>query len=106
MVVALQLILAGLLVTTPLPLPVSLTVSVWLGPKVAETPARELMVTVQAPLPLHAPPHPAKLAPTAAVGVSVTGVPAAKLAAQVVPQLIPAGALDTEPGPVSTTVSG
>jgi len=44
-------------------------------------------------------PHPANTEPDAAVAVSVTVVPLAKVAAQVVPHEIPAGALATAPAP-------
>jgi hypothetical protein len=56
-------------------------------------------------VPEHAPVHPAKAEPAAGVGVRVTTEPLAKLAAQVVPQLIPAGTLTTEPVPAPDVVT-
>lgn len=47
---------------------------------------------------LHAPLQLVKARPGSGVAVSVTTVPAAKLAAQVLPQLMPAGELVTVPG--------
>jgi hypothetical protein len=60
------------------------------------------MVTAHAPVPLHAPLHPANVEPTAGVAVRITGVPAAYVAEHVAPQLIPAGLLVTVPSPVPT----
>src|SRR5688572_7570825 len=42
----------------------------------------EVMVTMQAPVPPHAPPQPAKVEPPAGVGVSVTTVPSGKVSGQ------------------------
>lgn len=70
--------------------------------KVAITKRWALIVTVQVPLPEHAPPQPAKVEVEAGVAVSVTGVPSTKTCAQVGPQLIPAGAERIEPEPVPT----
>jgi len=55
---------------------------------------------VHAPVPVQGPDHPAKDVPELGVAVSVTDVPLGKLAAQVVPQLIPVGLLTTVPMPV------
>jgi len=68
---------------------------------VAATEVAAVRFTVHAPVPLHPPDHPEKVAPEEGVAVSVTAVPVAKLAAQVCPQLIPAGLLVTVPGPVT-----
>src|SRR5437667_6387822 len=58
-------------------------------------------VTVQAPVPEQPPPlQPLKVEPAAGAAVRVTAVPLAKLAAQVAPQVIPAGELVTVPLPV------
>ena len=75
---------------------------------VAPTVAAAFMVTLQVDVPLQAPVQPAKVELAAGVGVSVTAVPAAKLAMHVVPQLMPAGVLVTLPVPVpeAVTVSG
>jgi hypothetical protein len=63
------------------------------------------MVTLQVDVPLQAPVQPAKVELAAGVGVSVTAVPAAKLAAHVVPQLMPAGVLAMLPVPVPEGVT-
>jgi hypothetical protein len=65
----------------------------------------EFIVTLHAPVPVHAPLQPANVEPAAAVGVSVTIVPVGKLAEQVVGQLIPEGELDTVPLPVPASVT-
>jgi hypothetical protein len=58
------------------------------------------MDTVQVgDVPPHAPLQPLKLEPLAGLAVRVTFVFAAKLAEQVLPQLIPAGLLVTVPEP-------
>ena len=69
--------------------------------KVAETAMALFIVTWQVPVPE----HPAQLQPAnveipLAEALSVTVVPAAKLAAQVAPQLMPAGDEVTVPPPV------
>lgn len=56
-------------------------------------------------VPLQTPPKPAKVKPVPADAESVTDVPAAKLAVQVVGQSIPAGLLVTVPVPVTATVT-
>ncbi len=66
-----------------------------------------LTVTVQVPVPLHAPDHPVKALPTAAVADSTTEVPDRNDDVHVAPQLMPAG-LDVtvpEPLPLFDTVS-
>ena len=65
-----QLIPAGMLVTTPVPVPARVTVRVsvvtdWLNEAVTELLA--LIVTLQAPVPLHAPDQPLKVEPVAGV---------------------------------------
>jgi hypothetical protein len=68
----------GLLVTVPLPVPASDTVSAnctGVVLNVAVTAMAELIVTEQVPVPEHAPLHPAKVDPLPATAVSVTGVP-------------------------------
>jgi hypothetical protein len=63
------------------------------------------MVTLQVPVPVHAPLQPAKVDPAAAVAVRVTTVPLLKFALQVPGQLMPAGLLLTEPVPVPAGVT-
>ena len=70
------------------------------GLKVAVTDSAAFIVTVQLPVPVQAPLHPAKLEPGAALAARVTPVPPAKLALQVPGQLMPAGVLATVPLPV------
>lgn len=99
-----QLIPSGELVTVPLPDPDNVTVRV--GPlvaavlNVAVTDVVADAMMLQVPVPEHPPPdHPANVEPDAGVAVSATAVPDAKLALHVCPQLIPAGALVTDPDP-------
>ena len=69
--------------------------------KVAVTVAAAESVTTHDPVPVHPPPlQPLKVEPAAGAAVSVTAVPLAKLAEQVTPQVMPAGALVTVPAPV------
>ena len=64
------------------------------------------IVTVQVLVPEQPPPlQPLKVEPAAGAAVSVTAVPLVKLAAQVAPQVIPAGALVTVPLPVPAAVT-
>src|SRR5207245_3580176 len=73
---------------------------------VAVTVVAALTVTVQAPGPEQPPPlQPLKVEPAAGAAVSVTAVPLVKLAAQVAPQLMPAGELVTVPLPVPAGVT-
>lgn len=98
-----QLIPAGALVTVPLPLPVLFTCKALVlggGLNVAVTVWLPFMTTLQGPVPLHAPPQPAKVDPPVAFAVKVTALPAVKFAVQVSAQLlIPAGELLTVPLP-------
>src|SRR5438093_415988 len=104
-----QEIPAGALVTVPVPAPVLLTVSEKLcSAKVAVTVVAAPSVTEQVPVPVQPPPlQPVKAEPAAGVAVSVTAVPLANVAEQVVPQAIPAGALVTVPlpAPLGLTVN-
>jgi hypothetical protein len=68
--------------------------------KVAVTLWFWLRVTLQLPVPLQAPLQPVKVEPLAGLALSATAVPAAKLALQADPQLIPLGLLVTVPLPV------
>jgi hypothetical protein len=108
-----QLMPAGLLVTVPLPDPARTTVIVLGAPplaKVAVALAVDPAGMVQvAAVPVHDPLHPVKVNPAFGAAVKVIG-PSAKLAVQVVPQLMPAGLLVTvpvpEPANVTVTVLG
>src|SRR5206468_11335966 len=88
---------AGTLVTVPLPAPLGITVSVWIGMKVAVTAVAPLSVTVHGPVPEQPPLQPVKAKPALGVAVSVTAVPLANVAEHVAPQAIPAGTLVTVP---------
>src|SRR5205814_8681337 len=69
--------------------------------KVAVTVVAAVTDTTHDPVPVHPPPlQPPKVDPAAGVAVSVTAVPLVKLAAQVAPHVMPAGALVTVPLPV------
>ena len=83
------------------------TFTVWLTLKVAIAVKLLFMVTVHVPMPVQAPLHPAKKAPVLALAVSLTTVPEAKEALQVLGQAIPAGLLVTVPVlvPARLTVS-
>lgn len=101
-----QLIPAGLLETLPLPLPERVTVKV-AAVKLNEalTDSLPLTVSVHEPVPLHAPDHPANAEFVPAVAVSMTSVPGLNAALQVVPQLIPTGALVIVPRPFPETLT-
>ena len=105
--VAPQVMPAGELVTVPLPVPALVMVRAKVGRlKVAVTLVAAEIVTVQVPVPVQPPPlQPLKIEPAAGVAVSVTAVPLVKLAAQVAPQVMPAGALVTVPLPVPAGVT-
>src|ERR1700756_1587803 len=75
------------------------------APKVAVTAVALLTVTVQVPVPLHAPDHPENVKPVAGAAVSVTVLPLLKLPLQVWPQLMPAGLLVTVPVPPPAKVT-
>ena len=62
-------------------------------------------MTLQAPVPLQAPPHPANVEPDAGAAVRVTAVPLLKFALHVLGQLIPLGLLVTFPLPVPARVT-
>jgi len=77
-----QLIPSGSLVTLPLPVPPRVTASTGNVLKAAVTETFLASVTLQTPMPLQAPDHPAKKELPAGAAVSVTWVPAVKLALQ------------------------
>ena len=74
-------------------------------PNVAVTLRAWVMLTVQVPVPVQAPVHPAKVEPVPAAAARVTLVPLEKLALHVLPQLIPLGAAVTVPVPVPLFVT-
>jgi hypothetical protein len=95
---------AGVLVTVPEP--DFVTVSAWvMTANVAVTVRAWLIVTVHAPVPVHAPVQPVNVLPVAAVPVSVTDVPELYVAVHVAPQLMPAGVLVTVPVPAPDRVT-
>ena len=98
----------GVLVTVPVPAPLLATVRVK-GPgfavKFALTDFAASMVTLQAPVPLQAPPQPANVEPESGVAVKFTTAPLSKFAEHVGPQAIPGGELATVPVPVPLFVS-
>jgi hypothetical protein len=97
---------AGLLVTVPVALPLSVTARVGVLEKAAETLVLAVIVKVQVLTPVHpAPLQPAKKEPTVGRAVNVICVPGAKTAVQVAPQLTPAGLLVTVPLPLTVTVT-
>jgi hypothetical protein len=104
-----QLMPAGALVTVPVPVPAFATVRVKLfalAAKLATTVVAAAIVSVQVAVPSHGPaPQPVKVEPVAGAAVKVIAVPLAKLAEQVAPQLMPAGALVTVPVPVPALVT-
>jgi hypothetical protein len=67
--------------------------------KVAVTVRAAVIVTVQLPVPVHAPLQPANVEPDAALARSVTCVPAVYVLVHVAPHEIPAGELVTVPVP-------
>jgi hypothetical protein len=73
--------------------------------KVAVTDCAALIDTVQLPVPVQAPLHPAKAEPVAAVSAKVTLVPPAKFALQVPGHLMPVGVLATVPDPLPAIVT-
>lgn len=80
-----QLIPAGAEVTTPPPVPALATVTGYVNR--AETLFAELIGTSHVPLvPVHAPVHPANVAPRSGAAVSVTTEPASSCAEQEAPQ--------------------
>jgi len=95
-------------VTEPEPEPDFATESVYVGVNPALTLRAALMVTTHDPVPEQpAPDQPVKRDPAAGVAVRVTTVASSKLAAQVTPQLTPAGLEVTvpDPAPVFDTLS-
>src|SRR5256885_87220 len=97
---------AGLESTVPAPEPASVTDSGYaIRVNVAVTALAAVIVTLHAPVPLHAPDQPANVDPVAALAVSNTTVPWVKLAEQVVPHEMPAGLDVTVPLPEPARVT-
>ncbi len=93
----------------PVPLPVLVTLSVYVavGAAVANMAVTLLaasIVTVQAPVPVHAPLQPVKVEPVAGTAVKVTVMLTPKGALQRVPQSIPAGVEVMFPAPLMDTL--
>ena len=107
--VVLQLAIpVGWLVTVPLPVPLLVTVKVFLPGrlKLAVIIWPVLMVTAQDPVPEQPPPfQPPKLEPVSAVAVSVIVVFSSKSKKQMEPQSMPAGKLVILPLPVLFTIN-
>jgi hypothetical protein len=101
-----QLMPAGLLVTVPLPIRLTVNVTgVEVAVNVAVIEVLTVILRIQLPVPLHPPPlQPANVDPDAGVAVSVTMVPAAYASEQSEEQLIPAGLLVTVPFPTRVIV--
>ena len=72
---------------------------------VAVTLRAAVIASVQPPVPEHPPLQPANVEPLAAVAPNVTEAPLAKLAVQVLPQLMPVGLEVTVPVPVPARVT-
>lgn len=87
--------------TVPVPVPARVTASEKVPEllNVAVTARAAVMDTVQVLVPVQAPLQPAKVEPLVAAAVSVTDAPLAKLALQVLPQLIPPVFEVTVPAP-------
>src|SRR3954452_21310792 len=92
---------AGELETVPDPLPDLATVSARVcSVNVAVTARAWSIVTVQPPVPVHAPLQPLKSEPVTGVGVRVTLAASSNEALQVAPHVNAAGELDTDPDPL------
>lgn len=92
---------AGALVTVPAPLPFTaierFDCGLGAGPKFATTFWSLFIDTIQPPVPEHAPPQPVKTKPAAGLTVIATFVPDTNEPEHVLPQLMPAGLLESFP---------
>mgnify|MGYP006928526708 CR=1 FL=1 len=98
----------GVLPTVPFPVPnthADKPRSDVTPPKFAVTFLEAAMFTVQLPVPVQSPLQPINVDPGSGVTVSVTLVPLTNDALQVLPQLMPAGALLAIPEPVPDLVT-
>jgi hypothetical protein len=101
-----QLSVVPVATTLPVPVPFLLALSVYFDRlKVARTLVHESIGTVQVPVPLQIPLHPANVESRLALGVSVTAAPLGKSLLQVLPQLIPEGEDVTLPVPLPSLVT-
>lgn len=101
-----QLIPAGLLVTTPVPVPAFATERLKVcKSKIAVTDFAASIVTTHVPAPVQAPLQPVKMEPAEAVAAKVTEAPALKRGGAGCPQLIPVGEEVTVPAPVPVFVT-
>jgi hypothetical protein len=104
-----QLIVPGLLLTVPLPVPARVTVSVYVVIKLNVAVQVMLPVIVKLTLGLAvlqpAPDHPAKVEPLAGVALRVTAVPPTYASLQSFPHAIPKGELLIVPLPDLATLS-
>jgi hypothetical protein len=93
--------------TRPLPLTVTAIDGTTgaVAEKFAVTVRGAFIVTVQRPVPLHAPLQPKKYWPAAGVAVSVALVPVRNWPLQIVPQAITEGELVTVPVPVPVRIT-
>ena len=90
----------------PVPVPALVVERVYvLRVNVAVTLRAAVMLTVQAPVPVQAPVHPANVEPVPAAAARLTLVPLEKLALHALPQLTPPGVEVTVPLPVPLLVS-
>ena len=64
-----------------------------------------VIITVQLPVPVHAPLQPAKVDPRRGAALSVTRVPPGYVPEQSDPQVIPAGSLMIEPAPLPASIT-
>src|SRR5258705_6583740 len=100
----------GVLVTVPVPVPLRETVSgncvTGVVVNAASTLAAAFKVTLQLPVPEHAPVQPVKVEPAVGVAVRGTHVSSLKIAPPLVPPFTPKRVLATVPAPVPLRVAG
>src|SRR5262245_17189097 len=90
---------AGALLTLPLPVPLLLTESATDASNTAVTTAAPLTVTVQGPVPAHAPPQPTQRELASGVALRDTTAPPGYVPEQLAPHVMPGGELSTRPFP-------
>src|SRR5262245_60504089 len=94
---------AGFEVTVPMP--VLVTVRLWSWVNVAITALAMVIASLHGSVPLQAPDQPVNAQPAAGIAVRVIMAPSTRLALQVAPQSIAAGAETTVPEPSLVTIS-